>query len=49
MTAHAAMVQAGFRRRSITIPAEDTKAVAGAPKRHFTAGQIEGLLEQLRS
>lgn len=46
LSAHAAMVQAGFRKRTLTVPVDPEKAAA-AIKRNFTKDQLIELLEHL--
>lgn len=46
LSPHAAMVEAGYRRRTITLPA-DVPDAARALRRHFTAAQIAALIAAL--
>lgn len=46
ITAHAAMVEAGFRRRTITVPVDIDK-VALAITRHFSPQDVRRLAERL--
>lgn len=46
MSANAAAIQAGFRKRMLSIPAEPAGA-ARAIRRHFTAGEIQELIDRL--
>lgn len=46
LTPHAAMLEAGFRRRTITVPLEVT-AAATTLRRHFTSDQLDALVKEL--
>ena len=46
LTAHAAMIKAGFRKKTLTLPV-DPEAAARTIKRHFTKDQLIELLEHL--
>lgn len=46
LSAHAAMVQAGFRKRTITLPVDPERAAATL-KRHLDADQVERLRDLL--
>lgn len=46
LTAHAAMIQAGFRRRTITVPV-DIERAAQALRRHFDAEELKALRRHL--
>lgn len=48
LSAHAAMIQAGFRQKSLTVPADVAKA-ARALKRHFTGESLAALIRELSS
>jgi len=43
LSPHAAMVEAGFRRKTVSIPVDDVRAIARALVRHLTVDQIEEL------
>lgn len=45
---HAAMVEAGFRRRSLTVPVE-AEAAARVIRRHFPADELDRLVELLEA
>lgn len=47
LTAHAAMVQAGFRPRTVTVPVERPASVAAALRKHMTEQQLAELKELL--
>ena len=47
LSAHAAMVQAGFRPRTATVPIEDTERLAAALRRHLDADQLARLIALL--
>ncbi len=47
LSPHAAMVKAGFRRKTITIPVGDVEAIGRALVRYFTEGEIAELIELL--
>lgn len=48
LSPHAAMVAAGFRRKTLTVPV-DVERAARTLARHFTADELETLIETLRS
>lgn len=43
LSPHAAMVEAGFRRKTVSIPVDDVRAIARALIRHLTVDQIDEL------
>lgn len=47
LSAHAAMVKAGFRTRTISVPVEHPDRVAAALRRHMTQEQLEELVRHL--
>lgn len=47
LSAHAAMVKAGFRTRTISVPVERPDRVAAALRRHMTQEQLEELVRHL--
>jgi hypothetical protein len=47
LSAHAAMVEAGFRPRTLTLRLDDPKKAAAAIKRHLTLDQLIELVEHL--
>lgn len=47
LSAHAAMVKAGFRARTISVPVERPDRVAAALRRHMTQEQLEELVRHL--
>ncbi len=47
LSTHAAMVEAGFRKRHVSIPTEDPEAIARTLKRHMQAEEIETLIHLL--
>lgn len=47
LTAHAAMVTAGFRPRTITVPVERPDTIAAALRKHMTSEQLAELKELL--
>jgi hypothetical protein len=47
LTPHRAMVEAGFRRRTATVPLDDLDALAATLRRHLTADQIAELARNL--
>lgn len=48
LSPHAAAVEAGFRRRTITVPLEP-EAAAAALRRHFTPDQLASLIDLLET
>jgi hypothetical protein len=47
LSAHAAMVQAGFRRRAVSVPVEDTDATARVLRKHLSSAAIVDLVRIL--
>jgi hypothetical protein len=47
LSPHAAMVLAGFRHPTITIPSDDLEAAARRLRRHFTCAELAALIELL--
>jgi hypothetical protein len=45
-TAHAAMIEAGFRQRTMTVPVDPERAAATI-ERHFTRAQVRQLVKRL--
>lgn len=43
LSPHAAMVEAGFRKKTVSIPVDDVRAIARALVRHLTIDQIDEL------
>lgn len=43
LSPHAAMVEAGFRKKTVSIPVDDVRAIARALVRHLTVDQLEEL------
>jgi hypothetical protein len=48
LSPHAAMVKAGFRRRTVSVPMGDPERTAAAILRHMPPESIPGLLEAIR-
>jgi len=49
LSPHAAMVEAGFRRRTATVPVDDTQRLAATLRRRLSPDQIADLIALLVS
>ncbi|MEU1418361.1 hypothetical protein [Kitasatospora sp. NPDC005751] len=47
LSAHAAMIQAGFRRRTVSVPVDDAEATARALRKHLTPDALAALAHLL--
>lgn len=47
LSAHAAMLEAGFRRKTITVRVDDPASAARTLRRHFSADDLTRLIEEL--
>jgi hypothetical protein len=47
LSPHAAMIEAGFRRKTASVPIDDLEAIADYLRRHLTAGKLRELVRLL--